>query len=76
MLTIESPPGRWLRLSHAARQLGITRDILLAEVNAGRLNCRLRSLGARGLVHVASADVAQASLLLNGTPTASKGAAQ
>lgn len=74
MPTIESPPGRWLRLNQAARQLGITRDILLAEVNSGRLNCRLRSLGASGMVHVAANDVAKASELLNGTPAGKAGA--
>ena len=73
MLTIESPPGRWLRLSQGARRLGLTRDLLIAE--APRLNCRLRSLGVRGLLHVSESDIDRAAVLLAGT-TSSAGAKQ
>lgn len=63
----QPPARRWIRLARAAPDiLGMSQQIALAEIEAGRLPCQVRHLGKRGIMHVASDEVAAAALALNG----------
>ncbi len=55
---IPPPPiGSWLRLSEAAERLGVSQDLLRAELSVGRCPVRVTRMGKRGLALLASTDV-------------------
>jgi hypothetical protein len=57
---IEPPPSgapMYWRLTSVARLLGLDSETLLADVEAGRVPCRVARFGPRQLVHLHSGDV-------------------
>lgn len=62
---IFKPPTRWERLATAAQRVGVSPRVLLRTIEAGRADVRVQRLGARELIHVASADVDQYAAVLN-----------
>ncbi len=65
--TPHPPIGRWERVSRAAYRSGMTKALFLAELEQGKLHCRVARLGRRGMLHVSSNDLDRALGILSGS---------
>jgi hypothetical protein len=52
-----APVPVWTPLADAARQLGLPRSLVLADVKAGRLPLRIACFGQKRMIKVATADL-------------------